>query len=74
MQINLETYPSQDFSCPNCNWQGKGSELDVENISEEHWIIDFECPKCSEHIGSGQARLLTDEERIQKSAQNGEKH
>lgn len=55
MQISLETFETQNFKCLNCNWQGKGKELDTENISEEHWIIDFECPKCSEHIGSGQA-------------------
>lgn len=73
MQINLETYQSQDFKCPNCQWQGKDSELDTENISEEHWIIDFECPKCSEHIGSGQARLRTADEISQKSNQNGQK-
>lgn len=73
MQINLETYKLQDFKCPKCNWQGKGSKLDIENISEEHWIIDFECPKCSEHIGSGQSRLLTSEESNEQSDHNGEK-
>lgn len=59
MQINLITYKSQHFTCPTCEWQGKGSELDIENISEEHWIIDFECPKCSEYIGSGQSDLVS---------------
>ena len=64
MQINLNTYKDQSFTCPKCNWQGKGKELDIENISEEHWIIDFECPKCGEHIGSGQPDLFSSQNAI----------
>ena len=59
MQINLKNYQDQTFTCPNCNWTGKGSALTIENFSEEHFIVDFECPKCGEHIGSGQAELTT---------------
>lgn len=65
MQINLNTYQSKEFTCPNCSWQGKGSELDTENFSEDHFIIDLECPKCGEHIGSGQAEI-TDPEKYAK--------
>lgn len=57
MQINITTYEAQNFTCPNCSWEGKGYESDIENVSEEHWIFDFECPECYQHIGSGQAPL-----------------
>ena len=57
MHINLKTFHNEDFTCPNCSWKGKGSELDTENVSEEHWIFDFECPECDQRIGSGQALL-----------------
>ncbi|MBW8359307.1 MAG: hypothetical protein K0M63_05815 [Weeksellaceae bacterium] len=62
MKVNLQNYQNQNFSCPQCDWQGKGSELDIENLSEEHFIVDFECPKCGEHIGSGQSKMKDEEQ------------
>lgn len=62
MQIDLQNYQNKEFICPECEWKGFGKELDTENISEEHWIIDFECPKCGEHIGSGQADLIAEKD------------
>lgn len=66
MHINLAKYQNQEFTCQQCGWEGKGSELDTENISEIHWIFDFECPKCGKHIGSGQVPLLSEQEIFQK--------
>ena len=57
MKIDLSNFNDQNYTCPECHWQGKGSELDIENFSEEHFIVDFECPKCGEHIGSGQSKM-----------------
>ena len=66
MQINLKTFHNEDFTCPQCGWKGKGSELDTENVSEEHWIFDFECPECDQHIGSGQAPLSNENDFSQE--------
>lgn len=66
MQSNLKTFHNEHFTCPQCGWQRKGSELVTENISDEHWIFDFGCPECDQHIGSGQSPLIEEEESIQK--------
>lgn len=66
MQINLNTYKDENFTCPKCGWKGKGSEFDIENFSVKHSMIDFECPKCVEHIGSGQPDLVAHKEAIEK--------
>lgn len=66
MQINITTYEAQNFTCPNCSWEGKGYELDIENFSEDHFIIDFECPECYQHIGSGQAPLRNENDCSQE--------
>ena len=58
MKIDLNNYLEKVFECPECHWKGKGKELDIENFSELHFIIDFECPKCFNHIGSGQSEIV----------------
>ena len=58
MKIDLKNYLEKVFECPECHWKGKGKELDIENFSELHFIIDFECPKCFNHIGSGQSEII----------------
>lgn len=73
MQININTYQDQIFTCPNCNWQGKGSELTIENFSEVDFITDFECPKCGKPIGSGQASLRDAEDETD-GAKEKQKH
>ena len=39
--------------------------MTIENISEEYAIVDFECPKCGEHIGSGQGNLIAQKEAVE---------
>ena len=58
MNIDLNNYLNKVFECPECHWKGKGSELENGDFSEMHFIIDFECPKCFNHIGSGQAEIV----------------
>lgn len=49
--LEYGVFEKKEISCPKCNWKGLGSELNIEDCSEEHLIIDFSCPKCFEHIG-----------------------
>ena len=58
MKIDLNNYLEKDFECPECHWKGKGSDLENGDFSELHFIFDFECPKCFNHIGSGQAEIV----------------
>ena len=46
MQVDPNAYKSEDFTCSECGWQGKGSELALGEFSEVHFIVDLECPKC----------------------------
>ena len=55
MQVNYETYKTQDFTCSKCGWQGKGSELDHGDFSEISFIGDLECPKCDHLVAFWQA-------------------
>lgn len=58
MRIDLNNYLEKDFECPDCHWKGKGKELENGESSELHSIYDFDCPKCFNHIGSGQAEIV----------------
>ena len=58
MKIDLNNYLEKVFECTECHWKGKGRELEIENLSETHFIFDFECPKCFNHIGSGQSEII----------------
>ena len=57
MKVDYNTYQQQYFSCPNCGWEGKGIELEDGDFSEESFIGDLECPKCSHLIAFWQAPL-----------------
>jgi len=57
MQVNYYSYKEEFFSCPNCGWEGKGSELSEGEFSEYHFICDLDCPKCYNRIGFWQAPL-----------------
>ena len=46
MKVDSCTYRSEDFTCSECNWQGKGADLAYGEYSEAHNIVDLECPKC----------------------------
>lgn len=48
----------QYFSCPDCGWEGMGSELDDGDFSEYSFIGNLECPKCGHLIAFWQAPLL----------------
>ena len=50
--MNCFTYKTDTFICRKCNWTGIGSELSYGDFSEAHSIVDMDCPKCFEHIGS----------------------
>ncbi len=58
MNIDLNNYLDKVFECPECHWKGKGGELENGDFSETHLILDFECPKCFNHIGSGQSEIV----------------
>lgn len=70
MQINLKDYKKQDYICLRCDWKGKGSEMAVDHLSGEHFIIDFKCPKCGEHIGSGQSNSDDDDIKDEVETEN----
>ena len=50
MNHNYNTYKSETFTCPNCNWSGLGSESFLSELSEIHTFRDVECPKCQKTI------------------------
>jgi transcription initiation factor IIE alpha subunit len=50
MEFNYYTYKSGNFTCPKCNWSGKGSEAFLSDLSEIHTLRDIECPKCNETL------------------------
>jgi hypothetical protein len=56
--MNCFTYKTDTFICKKCNWTGIGSELSYGDFSEAHSIVDMDCPKCFEHIGSWLAPTL----------------
>jgi Zn finger protein HypA/HybF involved in hydrogenase expression len=62
MHLNYFTYKQQDIECSNCAWRGKGRDLVVEEIREEHWIIDLACPQCGHHVGFVQSPLVSEVE------------
>ena len=45
MEVEYATYKEMDFTCKQCKWTGKGSELINAGFSDEHLICDLECPK-----------------------------
>ena len=58
MQVDYDTYETQDFTCSNCGWQGKGEELSNGDFSGLHSIGDLECPKCFHLIAYWQAKSI----------------
>lgn len=38
------------FQCPNCHWDGHGSDLLQEKFSHEE-SIELTCPKCDYYFG-----------------------
>ncbi|MDO5654634.1 MAG: hypothetical protein Q4G27_00670 [Flavobacteriaceae bacterium] len=65
MKINIQTYLDENFTCSECGWTGKGSQLSLGEFHEMSGIIDFECPKCISHIGSA-APIISDPEKYAK--------
>jgi hypothetical protein len=60
MQVDYYTYKHQTFDCPECGWQGKGSELSNGDFSEVHFVCNLECPNCEHVIAFWQAPLIND--------------
>ena len=58
MQVDYYSYKEEDFTCPNCSWQGKGDQLVFGDFSEVHSICDLKCPECYEIIAFWQAPLF----------------
>ena len=56
--MNCFTYKNETYTCKKCNWSGMGNELAFGDFSEAHSIVDMDCPKCFEHIGSWLAPTL----------------
>ena len=57
MQVDYDKYETQDFTCSECAWQGKGKELVNGDFSEVHLICNLECPKCDHLVAFWQAPL-----------------
>ena len=58
MRVDYDSYKEQTFTCPKCNWKGKGSELAHGDFSEFHFIGNLECPKCYHEIAFWQSPLI----------------
>ena len=58
MQVEYAMYKEMDFTCKQCKWTGKGSELVNAGFSDEHLICDLECPKCYGLVAFWQAPLI----------------
>lgn len=73
MRIDLYTYKTQDFKCP-CGWEGKGADLGLGEIYMDSAIVEFDCPKCFETIGSGQGNITNEKAFLsyQESKNQGE--
>jgi hypothetical protein len=41
----------KQFTCPSCNWAGKGSELFKIEFHKASFIQDLGCPSCYEYLG-----------------------
>lgn len=50
MSYNYNTYKSERFTCPKCNWNGLGSETFLSDLSEIHTFRSIECPNCEETL------------------------
>lgn len=58
MQVDWDTYNTQNFTCSKCGWIGKGAALSLGDYSALHSIGDLECPKCDHLIAYWQAKSL----------------
>jgi hypothetical protein len=67
MQVDYDTYKTQDFTCSKCGWKGKGEELENGEFSEVHVIGDLECPKCYHLIAFWQGKMKGDLNRKDKT-------
>lgn len=68
--MNCFTYKTDTFKCKKCDWTGKGNELSFGDFSEAHSIVDMDCPKCFEHIGSWQAPTIEEVREWKKNNNN----
>ncbi|MFM1930678.1 MAG: hypothetical protein RL387_2006 [Bacteroidota bacterium] len=63
MKYNYYHYKSETFSCPKCNWTGKGSETFLSDLSEIHTLRDIECPKCEHTLYTFDLAKVTEEQK-----------
>jgi len=59
--LAYESFREETISCKKCEWQGLGSELQIEEFHESSFIIDYCCPQCGEHIGFTQPPMRSRE-------------
>ena len=50
MEVNYNTYKTQQFTCNKCGWQGMGSEFSHGDFSEFSFIGNLDCPECFELV------------------------
>ncbi|WP_242082427.1 hypothetical protein [Aestuariivivens sediminis] len=58
MQVDYDTYKTENFSCIKCGWEGKGMELNHGDFSEMHVIGDLDCPECGHLIAFWQGERI----------------
>jgi hypothetical protein len=58
MQIDYNTYKTEDFTCTKCKWKGKGEELVNGDFSEVSFICNLDCPDCGQLIAFWQAPVV----------------
>ena len=51
MIFNYFTYRDEAVTCKHCGWQGQGSDMPPEFVSEVHFIWELSCPQCFETLG-----------------------
>lgn len=65
MRIDLNNFKENEFTCQNCSWSGKGSELGLGEVFMDSAIVEYDCPKCFEKIAYGQGNIVDEEALIQ---------
>ena len=61
MKVDYDKYESMEFTCNQCGWTGKGTELSNGDFSEASFIGDLDCPKCFHQVAFWQAPLKIDD-------------
>jgi hypothetical protein len=49
---DLKVFPSQLITCPNCGWQGAGSDTIIIDLYGIGDVRQVNCPNCDNFLGS----------------------